>query len=56
MRLTACPAAFSGVEGGGGVGRDGGDKIKRDVMISDYKNDGLRLIDIKSFNKTLKST
>ena len=33
-----------------------GDKIKRDVMISDYKNGGLRLIDIKSFNKALKST
>ena len=28
-----------------------GDKIKRDVMISDYKNGGLRMIDIKSFNK-----
>ena len=26
-----------------------GDKIKRDVMISDYKNGGLRMIDIKSF-------
>ena len=33
-----------------------GDKIKRDVMISDYKNGGLRMIDIKSFDKTLKST
>ena len=33
-----------------------GDKIKRDVMISDYKNGGLRMIDIKSFNKVLKST
>ena len=33
-----------------------GDKIKWDVMISDYKNGGLRLIDIKSFNKALKST
>ena len=33
-----------------------GDKIKRDVMISDYKNGGLRMIDIKSFNKALKST
>ena len=32
------------------------DKIKRDVMISDYKNGGLRMIDIKSFNKALKST
>ena len=33
-----------------------GDKTKRDVMISDYKNGGLRMIDIKSFNKALKST
>ena len=33
-----------------------GNKIKRDVMISDYKNGGLRMIDIKSFNKALKST
>ena len=33
-----------------------GDKIKRDVMINDYKNGGLRMIDIKSFNKALKST
>ena len=32
------------------------DKIKRDVIISDYKNGGLRMIDIKSFNKALKST
>ena len=33
-----------------------GDKIKRDIMISDYNNGGLRMIDIKSFNKALKST
>ena len=33
-----------------------GGKIKRDVMINDYKNRGLRMIDIKSFNKALKST
>ena len=33
-----------------------GDKIKRDVIISDYKNGGLRMIDIKSCNKVLKST
>ena len=25
-----------------------GDKIKRDVIISDYKNGGLRMIDIKT--------
>ena len=31
-----------------------GDKIKRDIMISDYKNGGLRMIDIKLFNKALK--
>ena len=31
-----------------------GEKIKRDVMISDYKNGGLRMIE--SFNKALKST
>jgi len=31
-----------------------GDKIKRDIMISE--NGGLRMIDIKSFNKALKST
>ena len=33
-----------------------GDKIKRDVTISDYKNGGLRTIDIKSLNKALKLT
>ena len=33
-----------------------GDKIKRDIMISDYENGGLKMIDIKSFNKALKST
>ena len=33
-----------------------GDKIKPDIMISDYKNGGLRMTDIKSFNKALKST
>ena len=32
-----------------------GDKIKRDIMISDYNNGGLRMIDIKLFNKALKS-
>ena len=47
MRLT-CSTTFSGVEGG--------QKIKRDVMISDYKNGGLRMINIKSFNKALKAT
>ena len=50
MRLTTCSTTFSGVEEGGGG------KIKRDVMISDYKNGGLRMMDIKSFNIVLKST
>ena len=31
-----------------------GGKIKRDIMISDYENGGLRMIDIKLFNKVLK--
>ena len=31
-----------------------GDKIKRDILISDYENGGLRMIDIKRFNKALK--
>ena len=32
-----------------------GDKVKRDVIISDYSNGGLKMIDLKSFNKALKS-
>ena len=32
-----------------------GDKIKRDIMISDYENGGLKMIDIKVFNRALKS-
>ena len=32
-----------------------GDKIKRDIMISDYENGGLKMIDIKLFNSALKS-
>ena len=31
-----------------------GDKIKRNITISDYENGGLRMIDIKLFNKALK--
>ena len=31
-----------------------GDKIKRSIMISDYGNGGLKMIDINSFNKALK--
>ena len=33
-----------------------GDKIKGDVTIRDCENGGLRMIDIKSFNRALKST
>ena len=33
-----------------------GDKINRDIIISEDKSGGLRMIDIKSFNKALKST
>ena len=33
-----------------------GDKIKRNTMISDYSEGGLRMIDLMSFNKALKST
>ena len=35
---------------------DKGDKIKRKVMINDYPEGGLRMIDIASFNKSLKAT
>ena len=31
-----------------------GDKIKRDVMINDYANGGLNMIDINSFSKSLE--
>ena len=41
MKLAICSTTFSGVEGGGGGG-----KIKRDAMISDYKNGVLRKIDM----------
>ena len=30
--------------------------IKRDIMIKDYNNGGLRMIDIKLFNKAHKSS
>ena len=33
-----------------------GGKIKRDIMISDYNNGGPRMMDIKLFNKALKSS
>ena len=32
------------------------DKIKRNVMINDYSQGGLKMIDILSFNKSLKAT
>ena len=31
-----------------------GNKIKRSIMISDYENGGLRMLDLNSFNKALK--
>ena len=34
---------------------DKGDKIKRNVMINDYPEGGLKMIDIESFNKSLKA-
>ena len=33
-----------------------GDKIKRNIMINDYPDGGLKMIDIQSFNKSLKTT
>ena len=36
----------------GAVGRD---KIQGDVEISDYSDGGLKMIDLTSFNKALKS-
>ena len=35
---------------------DRGDKIKRNVMINDYPEGGLKMIDIDSCNKSLKAT
>ena len=35
---------------------DKGDKIKRKIMINDYSEGGLKMIDIASFNKSLKAT
>ena len=32
------------------------DKIKRSIMINDYPEGGLKMIDIASFNKSLKAT
>ena len=33
-----------------------GDKIKKNIMINDYSEGGLKLIDITSFNRSLKAT
>ena len=33
-----------------------GDKIKRNIIINEYQNGGLRMIDIESFCKSLKAT
>ena len=33
-----------------------GDKIKRDIIINDYSNGGLKMIDIEYFTKSLKAT
>ena len=33
-----------------------GDKIKRDIMISDYEHGGLKMIDVGPFARVLKST
>ena len=35
---------------------DKGDKIKRNVAINDYLESGIKMIDIFSFNKSLKAT
>ena len=32
------------------------DKIERDIIINDYSNGGLKMIDIQSFSKSLKAT
>ena len=33
-----------------------GDKIKRNIMINDYSEGGLKMIDLASFNRSLKAT
>ena len=32
-----------------------GDKIKRSVMLNEYKDGGLKMLDIQSFNQALKT-
>ena len=33
-----------------------GDKIKRTVLINEYENGGLKMVDLSFFNKSLKTT
>jgi len=35
---------------------DNGDKLKRNVIINDYSEQGLKMIDIASFHRSLKTT
>ena len=35
---------------------DKSDKIKRSIMINDYSEGGLKMIDTASFNRSLKAT
>ena len=35
---------------------DKGDEIKRKVMINDYSERGLKMVDIASFKRSLKAT
>ena len=35
---------------------DKGGKIKRNIMINDYSEGGLKMIDITSFDRSLKAT
>ena len=48
--MIFCGSA-EGVGGGGGV-----DKIKRDIMIADYDQGRLKMVDVPLFAKSLKST
>ena len=38
------------------IWNDKGDKIKRKVMFNDYSEGELKMIDIASFNRSLKAT
>ena len=48
--------SFSNTEGQGGGGGGRVDKIKRDIMIADYDQGGLKKVDVPLFAKSLKST